>query len=169
MATLAGQPMIQGIASTMAALFSEHRLITNQPSIYTFLDWPMSQDIFIEAGPLAGIHAALSAMQTTEIFLVGCDMPFIKPELIRHICTGPNRSIMVPDLNRGMEPLFGRYHINILPALEAALSGGERKLHNFILQQQPTLINEDGLREIDPQLDSFRNINHQHDMPRNRP
>ena len=165
LAVIDGQPMIHRIADTMAAIFARQLLSTNEPSLYTFLDWPTVGDHYRECGPLAGIHAALHASPLPEIFLVGCDMPFISPALIRAICAPENRGIVVPRTARGMEPLFGRYHKNILPALEEALAQGERRLHSFIMARQPSLISEDELRQADPQLVSFKNINHQHELP----
>ena len=165
LATISGRPMVAIIAQVMAELFGELRLITNEPDSYSFLNWPMSQDIVRDAGPLAGIQAALTACQASEIFLVGCDMPFIRPDLIYSLCQGDNDAIVVPRLRQGMEPLFARYHRNVLSALTASLAQGERKLHHFIRQQQPRFVEEEALRAIDPQLSSFKNINHLVDMP----
>lgn len=168
LASLAGRPMIQHIADIMARHFSELRIITNEPASYSFLAWPMSADIFQGIGPLAGIHAALTTCAAEEIFLVGCDMPFLQPALIQYLCSGPNATIVAPCTGQGIEPLFARYHKNILPALEEALNQGQRRPQRFIGQQRPRLLSEEELRRYDPELNSFQNINHRHDLPVNK-
>lgn len=165
LAQLNGRPLIEISAEVMAAIFPERLLITNDPAAYEFLGWPMAGDIFTDAGPLAGIHAALSQVAAEEIMVVACDMPFIKGNLIRLICQPANKGIVIPRLDQGLlEPLMARYHKKILPPLTAALDAGERRLHTFIKGQNPTYIEARELRTVDPSLASFRNINHRHDL-----
>ncbi len=160
LAELKGKPLICHAAELLDSLFAETLLVTNTPADYAFLDWPMTGDIFQDAGPLAGIHAALKQVTSEQIFVVGCDMPLVQESLIQRLCSHEKKwDAVVPQLNKGLEPLCALYNKNCLPVIEENLQKGHRKLHALFDQIHTLKVSEDALREIDPQLVSFENIN----------
>lgn len=48
--------------------------------------WKVIPDIYPDHGPIGGLHAALSCCETDALFVVTCDMPLIKSELVRKLC-----------------------------------------------------------------------------------
>ncbi len=120
-----GRPLIAHVAWTMTGLFSEKLLVTNQPEQYAFLGWPMTGDLIREAGPLAGIQAALRRIEHKRAFVVACDMPVIDPAVILRLCRYPGDwDVVLPN----WEPLHAVYHRRILAAVDAALARGEGKI-----------------------------------------
>ena len=117
-----GNALIQGIGHRLAGLFPETLLITNTPEEYGFLGWPMAGDQYLGCGPLAGIHAALRTVSQPRIFVCGCDMPLLNPDLVRFLCEleGDHDIVLLRvhalDADRGVPPLvfhqstFGRLH-----------------------------------------------------------
>lgn len=160
-----GRPLISHAEELLKSLFAETLLVTNTPEAYTFLEWPMTGDIFPGAGPLAGIHAALKKVKSPQIFVVGCDMPLVQESLVRLLCaTSPEWDAVVPKLSKGLEPLCALYRKRSLAVIEKNLREGNRKLHAFFDQVRTKKIGEEGLRGVDPKLVSFLNINRTTDL-----
>jgi molybdopterin-guanine dinucleotide biosynthesis protein A len=170
LALVDGKPMIACAIDILEDIFSEHLLVTNSPEEYSFTGWDTTPDIYPGAGPLAGIHAALAKVKSQKIFVVGCDMPFLNPEVICFICDKYNGDdIIIPETEHGLEPLHGLYHKNCLEPISSNLQAQQRRLHFFFKEMQTTIIPWQEMRKLDPGQTSFRNINFQHDLTSQAP
>ena len=166
---LAGKPLIQYPCKVLDGLFSKNLLITNTPDQYNFLGWPTVADIYPGAGPLAGIHAALSAIDTSLIFVAGCDMPFLDRKLITYLHgLAAGFDAVVPHTAKGLEPLHAVYRRDTVEVIAENLKGGVFKLHDILSGLK---IREVGQDEIIANsatgLDPFRNINTLEDLKGN--
>lgn len=165
LATFLGRPLISHASALLSSLFQETLLITNTPEAYNFLNWPMTGDIFPGAGPLAGIHAALNKVASPKIFVIGCDMPLVQESLVRLLCQeSEGWDAVVPDLDKGLEPLCAVYSQTCLPLIEKNLQEGNRKLYRLFEQIRTKRIPPETLRQADPGLISFENINRLTDL-----
>lgn len=167
LAELGGGRLIEYPARILAELFSNRLLVTNRPELYAFLDWPTTPDLTPGGGPLAGIEAALSRTVTPYLFVAGCDMPYLDPALIRHLCfLAPGHDAVIPVTGRGLEPLHGVYGRTALPTIAAALAAGSRKLQVVLRQLNIREVAEAEMRAVSANaLQSFRNINTVADLP----
>jgi molybdopterin-guanine dinucleotide biosynthesis protein A len=162
-----GDALIQGIARRLAGLFPETLLITNTPEEYGFLGWPMAGDLYPECGPLAGIHAALRTVAQPRIFVCGCDMPLLNPILIRFLCElDGDHDIVLPWLDEGPEPLYAVYSKNGLPVIEEQLAEKQYKIGMLYEKLRIRKVTSEEILRIVPDLSTFQNINHQHDLAR---
>lgn len=166
LADLGGCRLIEYPARVLAALFARRLLVTNQPELYRFLAWPTTPDLLPGAGPLAGIEAALTRAATPRIFVAGCDMPYLEPALIRHLCAlAPGYDAVVPRTAKGWEPLHAVYARSALPAIAAALAGGGRKLQEVLAALRLREVEEAELLAVSATaLRSFGNINRAADL-----
>jgi molybdopterin-guanine dinucleotide biosynthesis protein A len=57
------------------------------------------------------------------------------------------------------EPLHALYRKSCLPAIEAALNAGRRRAVSFLQDVNVCYLDEGVLRQVDPELRSFRNVN----------
>lgn len=93
-------------------------------------------DLQAGQGPLAGIGAALRAIQTPWAFVVACDMPFVEPALVRAMVAlalaPPEVDAVVLRTERGAERLHTLYARTCLPALETRLAAGDLALHRLL-------------------------------------
>lgn len=152
--------MIEHPAKILAALFQERLLVTNTPEEYAFLAWPMTGDIYQEAGPLAGIHAALKTAAKPLIFVAGCDMPFLDKEIILYLCDlASGYDVVIPRTTAGLEPLHAIYRQTVLATIEKSLDNGNRKIHRIFAELKVREVDEAELLAISGNLTSFRNIN----------
>ena len=155
-----GGRFIYAIYRQLAALCDEMLVVTNCPEQYAFLGCRMVPDIHPGMGALAGLHAGLSHSRTTHIFAVACDMPYLSDTLIRSLIAQRHRSdVIIPEGERGLEPLHAVYSRSCLTAMEAALVSGRKRLVSFFPEVQVRTMPCREIRSIDPDLDSFRNIN----------
>jgi molybdopterin-guanine dinucleotide biosynthesis protein A len=128
-----GKPVTQRVADVMRDVFSHLVISTNTPQDFAFLGLPAVADIFPGCGPMGGIHAALSTSNADTVFVVGCDMPFLRAELLRDLLDAhPDSPIVVPWHDGRLHPLCGVYRRETLPLMEAALRNGNFKLIDFI-------------------------------------
>ena len=91
-------------------------------------------DIFPGAGPLSGLHAALSSAPGEGVFLVAADLPFSSPKaalrMIELCGAGEACVIMLP--NGNLEPLFAYYKKALLPLCEEAIRSGDYRMSHII-------------------------------------
>jgi molybdopterin-guanine dinucleotide biosynthesis protein A len=162
-----GDALIQTITRRLAGLFPETLLITNTPEAYAFLGWPMAGDHYLDCGPLAGIHAALRAVSQPRIFVCGCDMPLVNPELIRFLCALPGEhEIVLPWLPEGPEPLYAVYSKKALPLIEEHLAHKQCKIGMLYDKLRIRKVTAEEILQVLPDLTTFQNINYQHDLAR---
>ncbi len=81
-AELHGQSFIQNTIITLKQSFSDVNIIANNPHIYRKCGITVHQDLIPDAGPLGGIHTALTYSSSHWICVVPCDMPLLSPALI---------------------------------------------------------------------------------------
>ncbi|MFO7605782.1 MAG: molybdenum cofactor guanylyltransferase [Desulfurivibrionaceae bacterium] len=158
--------LIEYPAAVLADLFPHRLLITNTPEDYDFLGWPSAGDIHADAGPLAGIHAALITAATPFLFVAGCDMPFLDRRLIAHLCElAEGYDAVVPRTAKGLEPLHAVYRRDIVEVVDHHLARGDRKIQKILAELKVRELNETEILRAAGDLNSFRNINTVADLP----
>jgi len=120
----------------------------------------MAYDLYHNAGPLGGLHAGLLASPDEVNFLLACDMPLASPELASYIVSlASGYDAVVPMLARGPEPLHAAYAKSCLGVVESAIKDGNLKMADALKSLNVLYVPEDIVREYDPQLHSFVNVN----------
>lgn len=120
-------------------------------------------DRYPDIGPLAGILEGLKAACGEYVFVTACDMPYIKPgvvEMMFNSVQGHDAAIPVRE-NGVMEPLHAVYRTKpMVSETKKAIDRNDRiilapvfKLHEVVY------VDVDKIREIDPGLKTFMNIN----------
>ena len=79
-------------------------------------------------GPLRGIATGLAAATAPVALVVGVDMPFLRPELLRLIAgrVSAERRWVLPIAHRRPQPLCSAFARDALPVVEAHLAAGDR-------------------------------------------
>jgi molybdenum cofactor guanylyltransferase len=122
-----GRTIISRIIDVFKEIFGETILVTNTP--YEFMEFDeictITGDVFLNKGPLGGIHSALFNAKKDSIFVVGGDMPFLDRDIILNqikFFEKNNCDSIVPVLGQNIEPLHGIYKKSVLGSLEKYLS-----------------------------------------------
>lgn len=113
-----------------------------------------------EQSPLVGIYSGLRAAGTDLCFILACDLPFAKPELIRYLLSrGVDVDVAVPIVRGYYEPLFAVYQRSATSLIEATLDRGVLKVTAAYDRLRVGEVPEADIRRIDPSLSSFINLN----------
>ena len=147
-------------------LFEEIILVTNNPLKY--IEWNLNivTDLFPIRSSLTGIHAGLFYASNPYAFFAACDTPFLKKELIEMIVEKiePGLEAIIPEISVELEPLCAIYSKNSLKRIEQHLSENKLKIQWVFKKDRIKKIPENLIREKDPDLLSFFNINSPEDL-----
>jgi len=167
---LKGRKIIESNIELLNGIFDGVIISTNTPERYFYLGMPMVGDVINYRGPMTGILSALITLKETEIFVAACDMPFIKPELIRYIVGRwtDRWEAVIPIFNGKPQPLLGIYSKKLIPKMEESIRNRRRGLREFLNTREVHYIEEEKVREIDQEGRSFVNINTIQDYERER-
>ncbi|WP_053361124.1 molybdenum cofactor guanylyltransferase [Bacillus sp. FJAT-27251] len=154
---------IERIRDELGSLFDDLLLVTNDPETYEFLNMKMVRDAYPGMGPLAGVHAGLTASHYEENIVVACDMPFVSADLAGSLVKNLKHfDAVVPVIGGRQHPLFASYQKRILPQLEECLESGRLRMVHLLDQLQVRYLGETELQAYaDGSLEKiFFNMNH---------
>ncbi len=148
-------------------VFDKVCISTNQPEFYFSFGVPLIGDIIKERGPMTGIFSVLVATGADSIFVIACDMPFVKEGLVRYmkdryevlLSSGICFDVIIPRFKGMIEPLAGIYTSRITERLEESLMTGRKGLYAFLEKVNTVYIEEEEIGMTDPEGLSFTNIN----------
>ncbi len=124
-------------------------------------------DVFPDCGSLGGIYTGLDAATTEWSLVTACDMPFLSTPLLAHMAgLRDGVDAVVPLVDGRPEPTHALYNRRCLPAIEAKLRSGQLKISGFFDDVTVRYVLEDDIRNFDPILLSFFNINRPEDLAR---
>jgi molybdopterin-guanine dinucleotide biosynthesis protein A len=114
-------------------------------------------------GPMQGLHAGLQflAEHCDAAFVAGCDHPLLRPEFVRRMCERlENGDAAVPLLAGRFHPLTACYRVQpTLSHVAKLLEANRLRVTDLFALINTRLIDETSLREVDPALNSVRNVN----------
>jgi len=164
--TLLGeQTLLQRVVDSVAPLFAELRISVRAPR--ADLPWPQIYDRHQDAGPLAGLCAALEAVTTPWIFALATDMPFVKPALIELLAQRRGRfDAVVPVADGHPQPLAAFYSVSCLATIRVLLDAddGQRSLRAALDRLNVCYVGESELLAVDPGRRSFVDLDTPQDL-----
>jgi molybdopterin-guanine dinucleotide biosynthesis protein A len=151
---------------TMGGLFEDILLVTNKPLEYLSWDMMIVTDLIPVRSSLTGIHAGLFHASSSHIFVTACDMPFLKEAVVRTLLDHlePKWDVIIPVTAKGPQPLCAIYSKRCIRPIEDQLQSEASKIVSFFSKVRVKEVPEDFLRSLDPDLDSFFNINTPKDL-----
>lgn len=165
-AKINGQTIIDRISKIFRDLFDEVVLVTNDPVRYLDHDVSIVSDHFKARSSLNGLHAGLFAASNPYAFCVACDTPFIQKALVQYLIRQieRNKDIVIPRTGAGFEPFFAVYSKMCIKPIEYQLKNNRMKIQGLFSRTRVKKISEADLRNIDPELISFFNVNTPEDL-----
>lgn len=103
-------------------------------------------DIYPDAGPLGGIHAALKKTRTDLNLILPVDMPFMKRDFLRYLldlALKGNATVTVPRMNGRLQPLCAVYRKSFADSAENALKEGKHKIDDVFPKEGTVFIDID--------------------------
>jgi molybdenum cofactor guanylyltransferase len=124
-----GQRLLARIAGQLSSRFPDLTAVSQRPDALSGLGYTVVSDRFADAGPLAGLHAALLSSRSEWVYLVACDMPFFSPawvdaleRAIADACGDATKPVAaMARSGRFLEPFHAFYHVSLAGRIEEAL------------------------------------------------
>lgn len=129
---------------------------------------PLPDDVLVvcdavdNAGPLAGLAAGFEALagRCEAAFVTSCDHPLLRPQFIeRLIELLGDHSAAVPQYKTHLSPLSAVYRLETASIAHEMLDHGDLRMHDFANRCHAHVVPPSAFRDVDPGLDSLRNIN----------
>ena len=155
-----GRPLISIVAGRLRAVTDEVIICADDTGRYEAFADRCVPDVYRGIGPLGGLHAGLAAARHELVAVVGCDMPFLKPEVLSwFVAAAAGFDLAILRHANGLEPLHAVYHKRCLPAIEAYVETGGRRADGFHQGLRVRSVSPADLAPLDPELTSFLNLN----------
>ncbi|MEM0359646.1 MAG: molybdenum cofactor guanylyltransferase [Hadesarchaea archaeon] len=161
-----GKPLLLHVLERLEGL-SEERIISSKPGLgLEVRGVKLVEDFSEEKGAVIGLLSSLPQVRSEYVAVVACDHPRANREVLEKLAErAEGRDGAVPRWPNGyIEPLYAVYKTeSLLKAVREA--GGEKRLRKVLEKLDIVYVPVEELREADPQLDCFFNLNSPEDLP----
>lgn len=164
-----GEPLIRRVIRRMGRVAPNIIIVANDRERVAELDLPDNVtpviDLYPCKGSLGGIYTGLAAAPTDWSVFCACDMPFPSPTLYRALLSNrDDNAAVVPVVDGRPEPIHAAYSRACLEPIQEKITADRLKISGFFEDVAVHYFTEDRVRDIDPHLLSFFNINTQQDL-----
>jgi molybdopterin-guanine dinucleotide biosynthesis protein A len=150
--TIDGRPMVARVVAALDDAGSLRTVVVGgDRATMTGLGLVHVADRWPGAGPLGGIATALAELATRQevVVVLACDLIAPDPAAIGRTVAAldadPDADVAVPDVGGRRQWLHASWRGRAGPALEAALTGGERAIHRAVAGQRLTVATVTGI------------------------
>ena len=150
MLDVGGLTLLETVVSRFSVEFEDVYISVADEEKYHDVKARRIVDIRRGAGPLSGLHAALTDIDCDGVFLLAADLPFASPKAAKRIIElCGNHEACIIKLPGGMiEPLFGFYRKTLLPLCEDALTSGDNRMSEIIYKANTKFISTEMLGDL---------------------
>lgn len=123
---------------------------------------PVWRDLIPNRGSLGGIYTGLKLARTPHIFVVACDMPFIRPIVIQYLVSLKNDvDVVIPCSEFGPQPTHALYSGRCLPVIEKMVQSGRLSIKDIVNEASLRVrwVQQAEMSNLDPEGRSFFNVN----------
>ena len=164
---LGGSTMIERVINALKPVATTISIIANKEE-YKNLGLPVFRDTYAGIGPLEAIRTALANSPTRRVLLVGCDLPFVTPELFAFLIglEGDQQAIVPVGRDGRLEPLCALYTTDSLTEVTSLIESGERKVARLFDRIPARFVGFDELNHLKGSSLFFENINTPEELSR---
>ncbi|MDD1695003.1 MAG: molybdenum cofactor guanylyltransferase [Methanoregula sp.] len=163
-----GKTFIERLVDTLQDIVDEIILVARDPEQCRRFDHiggvRCITDIRQGIGPIGGLHAGVLAARGDLIFVSACDMPCIEAGVVSHLFSAiGDRDAAIPSWNSDLlEPLLAVYRRDVL--IDYLKTHESFSLRPMIRSINTLYVPVNDLKQFDPELRSFTNINKLEDL-----
>ena len=157
---LKGKTFIEMQIELLREMFDEIFISVNTSSEYEYLNLPIFKDIYPGKGPLGGIYTSLINSSSMHTFMLACDMPFVGPELIKHLKEFTKEyDVVIPKSEKGLEPLHAFYSKKCIDPIKRSLDENNLRIISFFPHVNVKIVELGSLTSSDNFKNSIKNLN----------
>ena len=154
-----GRPIVRRVLDVMLEIADDVLIVANDDRFHS-LGVRVVADRYAEGGALGGIATGVAAAANDKVLVAACDMPLLRAEVFRLLIDrSGDVDAVVPKVGEEHETLHALYTKTCLPAMERALADGRLRIVSFFPDVRVRILEDEELREVDPLLRSFTNVN----------
>jgi molybdopterin-guanine dinucleotide biosynthesis protein A len=162
-----GRPIAERTLEVYRSLFPRILVATSRPEAWHGMGVETVADPLQDAGPLAGITAALAVTSTPLLFAAAGDMPHLSRQVIaRLVETARSHAglAVVPVVDGRPEPLHAVYPSSAAQVAREALFSGVRKITDFVERAGVVWVEAAALAALPGADRTFFNVNRPDDL-----
>ncbi len=133
---LDGETLITRLAKQLDG-FGELLLSANDPQVAIGIPGRLVMDVYPGGGPLAGLHAALTAAKVERLICVSCDLPYFTAALAEALLNAfplDADALACMDGDGRIHPLCGIYAKTSLPVIERRLQNRQLRMLDLLAE-----------------------------------
>ncbi|MDW7711625.1 MAG: molybdopterin-guanine dinucleotide biosynthesis protein B [Deferrisomatales bacterium] len=162
---LQGESLIHRTHRILEGFFDQVVVVAEDPAPFTTIGLRAVDDEYPGAALLGAITTGLKHVSSRYAFVVGADMPFLHPRVIRHLyAQRQGWDVVVPRSRGGFEPLCAVYSKACVAPMEERIRRGNLKVLDFISDVRTRIVNGEDLTALDPSGLTFRNVHSHADL-----
>jgi len=159
-----GVPLIQHIVRKLEPLFKEIVVVASPGQALPSMPVTVVHDTVAYQGPVAGIYYGLGAVTSDWAFVTSCDSAFLNVSLISYLVSQRvDFDAVVPRWDNRLQPLLAMYRRTVVPFLEKQLADGDLRPVHLFDKVSTRYVEEHEIRRLDPDGQSFFNMNRPED------
>jgi molybdopterin-guanine dinucleotide biosynthesis protein A len=162
---LRGRPLLQWVADALSPACSNLAIVAAKGQVLPELESPIPTETFTDRyealGPLAAMATAFEVVGPDPCFVAACDVPLLKPELVRYLLSlAEGFDVVCAKTGESLQPLTAVYRpATCLPVFRTKVEAGQLKVIDSYGDLRVRYVTDVDLREFDPDLRSFLNAN----------
>lgn len=118
-------------------------IISANSQMGQYKGWPVVGDEYHQAGPIAGLHAALKSSKNEHHLVIPCDVPKMTPHvfeiLLKHR-QDEDQAVIAGTPDEYSEPLIGYYHKSALSIIEEQIEMKNFKIHDALDRMKSRIV-----------------------------
>lgn len=165
-----GAPLVKAVVDSLLEVMPKVLVVTKNASELAFLKSErvsVVEDLCADGHPMGGIFTALSGLKTRHAFVAACDMPFVRPELIRALWhSRADYDAVIPVWRDKRQPLCGVYSRGCVGMIRASIAEDSLGIKHLFDLLRTRFMLEQEVAGVDPQGLSFMDIDTREDYER---
>ena len=168
---LQGKTLLQRVLEALSAACTDLIVVTSAEGLQGHQNLAgrarLVADISPERGPLGGLQTGLQEARNDFALAVGCDSPFLQPDLLWLVGRAAvEKDAALPVIGGVPQTLLGAYSRNCLSVIDGLLAEGNPGLRHLLPLVEVAYLTESEVLAADPSLLSFFNVNSEADLQR---
>lgn len=167
--TLGNKRLVDIVIETLTPMFRRVYLVTRTPKLFPDVRAQVVVDAYPQQGPLVGLATGLRASGAHRCFLVACDMPFIRSEVIAYMAgKADDYDVVLAKVGDRTHTLHAFYSQACLPRAETLIRDGVTSLRALAQQSRVLTLSDEDMRLFGEDLGFLTDIDTPAEMEKAR-